>query len=315
MASRDGRVPNASLERTEISAPRVPVFSSITARPFERIRASLAEALVRPVRWRETLLELRTARRRALPRDGPGQGPDRPRAAHARRGHRSRGALELEPAACLRWRATLARPASARRACRRGAARRGGRSRGRRAAGAGGHQRTDRRPPRRRRGLDRRPHRRPRAPDRRARARGRGRPTRRRAGRRALRAAGADPTELDLVLVATMSHDMLTPGVRAPGRRPSSARRRAGAIDVNAACTGFVCGAGAGGRRRSRAGRARDALVIGADLMSRLTDPRRSRHRGPVRRRGGRGACFARASGGGRIGPVVLGADGARARR
>jgi [acyl-carrier-protein] S-malonyltransferase len=49
----------AVLEQVDVQAPRVPVFSSITAKPFDDVRGELAEALVRPVRWRETLLALR----------------------------------------------------------------------------------------------------------------------------------------------------------------------------------------------------------------------------------------------------------------
>jgi [acyl-carrier-protein] S-malonyltransferase len=48
----------ATLEQISVEAPRVPVFSSIAARPFDDVRGLLAEALVRPVRWRETLLAL-----------------------------------------------------------------------------------------------------------------------------------------------------------------------------------------------------------------------------------------------------------------
>lgn len=52
-----------ALEEVAVSAPAVPVFSSATAAPFAarggEIRDQLAAALVRPVRWRETLLELR----------------------------------------------------------------------------------------------------------------------------------------------------------------------------------------------------------------------------------------------------------------
>jgi malonyl CoA-acyl carrier protein transacylase len=48
----------AALREVEVRPPKVPVYSSITAQPFNDVRARLAEALVRPVRWRETLLAL-----------------------------------------------------------------------------------------------------------------------------------------------------------------------------------------------------------------------------------------------------------------
>lgn len=47
-----------ALERVEVSEPTVPVLSAVTAEPFEDVRRRLAEALTRPVRWRETMLAL-----------------------------------------------------------------------------------------------------------------------------------------------------------------------------------------------------------------------------------------------------------------
>jgi [acyl-carrier-protein] S-malonyltransferase len=63
-----------ALDDVEVSAPRVPVFSSQTAEPFDRIRERLAQALVRPVRWRETLLRLRDREGvRSFVEAGPGK--------------------------------------------------------------------------------------------------------------------------------------------------------------------------------------------------------------------------------------------------
>ena len=81
---------------------------------------------------------------------------------------------------------------------------------------------------------------------------------------------------------------------RAARRAPSSAPTRAGAIDIGAACTGFLSGA----RARRRPDRERAApstvLVIGAELLSRLHRPRRPRHRRAVRRRRRRGRAWPR---------------------
>jgi [acyl-carrier-protein] S-malonyltransferase len=49
-----------ALEQIAVEEPKFPVFSSITARPFDDVRERLVDALVRPVRWRETLLALRS---------------------------------------------------------------------------------------------------------------------------------------------------------------------------------------------------------------------------------------------------------------
>ena len=63
----------AALEEIDVQAPRIPVFSSITAEPFDDVRSELAEALVRPVRWRETLLALRNRGAERFVEVGPGK--------------------------------------------------------------------------------------------------------------------------------------------------------------------------------------------------------------------------------------------------
>jgi malonyl CoA-acyl carrier protein transacylase len=47
-----------ALERVEFRPPEVTVIPSSTARPFDDVRAELAAAIVKPVRWRETMLAL-----------------------------------------------------------------------------------------------------------------------------------------------------------------------------------------------------------------------------------------------------------------
>lgn len=130
-----------------------------------------------------------------------------------------------------------------------------------------------------------------------------------RAAERALAAAGTEAAELDLILVATTSNDELMPGA-SPRVAAAIGAERAGAIDVNAACTGFVsalalaCG-------QIEAGRAGRVLVVGADLMTRMIDPD---DRGTAAVfADGAGAVVVRGAGRGRIGPIVLGADGGQA--
>jgi malonyl CoA-acyl carrier protein transacylase len=62
-----------ALDAIAVEAPRVPVFSSITARPFEEVRRELAAALVRPVRWRDTLAALRDRGAERFVEVGPGK--------------------------------------------------------------------------------------------------------------------------------------------------------------------------------------------------------------------------------------------------
>ena len=51
----------AALAATPVHRPGIPVFANGTAAPFADVRRELAENLLRPVRWRETLLALRAA--------------------------------------------------------------------------------------------------------------------------------------------------------------------------------------------------------------------------------------------------------------
>jgi [acyl-carrier-protein] S-malonyltransferase len=61
-----------ALDATPFRAPRFPVYANGTAAPFSDIRRELAENLLRPVRWRETLLALRAAGVERFVELGPG---------------------------------------------------------------------------------------------------------------------------------------------------------------------------------------------------------------------------------------------------
>jgi 3-oxoacyl-[acyl-carrier-protein] synthase III len=126
------------------------------------------------------------------------------------------------------------------------------------------------------------------------------------AARTALRRAQLNAEQLDLVLVATTTADEVLPNA-APLVAHALGAKRAGAFDIGAACTGFLS-ALAVGSAQIEAGRARNALVIGADFMSRITDPD-DRTTAAVFADGA-GAMVLVASSESRIGPVVLGADG-----
>jgi 3-oxoacyl-[acyl-carrier-protein] synthase III len=126
------------------------------------------------------------------------------------------------------------------------------------------------------------------------------------AARRALEAADADPAELDLVLVATTTADELLPNA-APLVAHELGAVRAGAFDVGAACTGFLS-ALAVGCAQIESGRAQHVLVVGADLMSRITDAT-DRTTAAVFGDGGGAALLAATDEPARIGPIVLGSD------
>jgi [acyl-carrier-protein] S-malonyltransferase len=62
----------AALDRTPVGSMRIPVYSNASAAPFTDVRRELAENLLRPVRWRETLLALRAAGAERFVELGPG---------------------------------------------------------------------------------------------------------------------------------------------------------------------------------------------------------------------------------------------------
>ncbi|HEX2103390.1 MAG TPA: beta-ketoacyl-ACP synthase III [Solirubrobacteraceae bacterium] len=86
----------------------------------------------------------------------------------------------------------------------------------------------------------------------------------------ALEDAGRTAAEVDLVIVSTITPDRLTPGV-GPYVAEALGAERAGAVDVNAACAGFVYGLDQAAAQ-IESGRARVALVCGAEALSRITD-------------------------------------------
>jgi 3-oxoacyl-[acyl-carrier-protein] synthase-3 len=90
------------------------------------------------------------------------------------------------------------------------------------------------------------------------------------AGRQALESAGIAASELDLVIVGTLTPDYLLPASATLVQHALGATR-AGAFDVNAACTGFLTALHTG-ESFIAAGRARNVLVIGAECLSRFLD-------------------------------------------
>jgi 3-oxoacyl-[acyl-carrier-protein] synthase-3 len=90
------------------------------------------------------------------------------------------------------------------------------------------------------------------------------------AGRAALEQAGVAASDVDLVLVATVGADELLPNA-APLVALDLGADRAGAMDVGAACTGYLSGL-ALAAAQVESGRCEHVLVIGADVLSRFTD-------------------------------------------
>ena len=296
--------------RVELRPPAVTVFSGLTRAPFADVRAELAAALIRPVRWRETMLALAACGADSSSTSAPTQVLARLVARNLR-------------AACS-TRSRCGSRASGVERCRLS----GPRSRPRRAGGA---SRLD-------------PH------GRASSASATALPERGSRAPRSARAIGVDAewierrTGIRERRYAAPGQRVSDLAARAPGgpRSPTRARRgasstwcssprwpptsitpaaapivahelgavNAAAIDVGAACTGSIA-ALAHATAWIEAGRARHVLVIGAEILTRLIDPD-DRRTAPLFGDGA-GAIVVSLDADGQIGPFVFGSDGARA--
>jgi 3-oxoacyl-[acyl-carrier-protein] synthase III len=127
-------------------------------------------------------------------------------------------------------------------------------------------------------------------------------------GRIALERAGLAAADVDLVLVATTTADEVLPNA-APLVAAAIGATGAGAMDIGAACTGFLSALSVA-TGQIEAGRARNVLVVGADLMFGITDPD-DRRTAALFADGAGAAVLTATEGATRIGPVTLGSDGA----
>ena len=82
--------------------------------------------------------------------------------------------------------------------------------------------------------------------------------------------AGCSAAGVDHLIIATITPDRLTPGL-APAVAARVGAPRAGVLDINAACTGFLYGLDYAAAL-IESGRARQVLVCGAEALSRITD-------------------------------------------
>jgi 3-oxoacyl-[acyl-carrier-protein] synthase-3 len=87
---------------------------------------------------------------------------------------------------------------------------------------------------------------------------------------RAIRTAGLDPDDIDLILLATLTPDYWMPSTAALVKE-AIGNQRAAAMDVAAACSGFVY-AFSTAQAYVTSGMAKHVLVIGAELLTRFLD-------------------------------------------
>lgn len=90
------------------------------------------------------------------------------------------------------------------------------------------------------------------------------------ASRKALKAAGIGADEIDLILVATMTPDMILPSMGCVLQDKLGARK-AVAFDLYAACSGFIYGMSVADAF-IRSGIYKNVLLVGAEILSRFTD-------------------------------------------
>jgi len=90
------------------------------------------------------------------------------------------------------------------------------------------------------------------------------------AARAALESSGVDPGDLDMILVATATPDMFFPSTACVLQDRLGARR-AGGLDISAACSGFIYGL-AVANGLIRAGTARTVLLLGAETLTKVVN-------------------------------------------
>jgi 3-oxoacyl-[acyl-carrier-protein] synthase-3 len=88
---------------------------------------------------------------------------------------------------------------------------------------------------------------------------------------RAMEAAGIGPDDIDLVIVATSTPDCIFPSTAALLQSKLGMRNGAAAFDVQAVCSGFIYGLTVA-EKFIRSGSHRRALVVGAEVFSRILD-------------------------------------------
>ena len=91
------------------------------------------------------------------------------------------------------------------------------------------------------------------------------------AARHALEAAACRPADVDLIIVATSTPDMVFPSTACILQDKLGIRHGCAAFDVQAVCSGFIYALTVA-EAMIRAGSARRALIVGAEIFSRILD-------------------------------------------
>jgi len=92
-----------------------------------------------------------------------------------------------------------------------------------------------------------------------------------RAAKDALKSAGLDPQDVDLIIVATTTPDRTFPSTAAYVQAKLGISTNCAAFDIQAVCSGFVYALSVGDAM-VKTGQYENALIIGAETMSRILD-------------------------------------------
>ena len=90
------------------------------------------------------------------------------------------------------------------------------------------------------------------------------------AGRRAIEASGVDPSEIDLIILATVTPDMPIPATACTIQHQLGCSSAA-SFDMQAGCTGFIY-AQSVAKQFLLSGSARNVLVVGGEMLSKYVD-------------------------------------------
>ena len=91
------------------------------------------------------------------------------------------------------------------------------------------------------------------------------------AAKKALAEANIDPQDLDLIIIATLTPDMMTPATACLVQHNLGIKKHIGAFDLNAACSGFVYSLSTA-TQFIQNGAFKNILVVGAETLSRVVD-------------------------------------------
>ncbi|MGI6224708.1 MAG: beta-ketoacyl-ACP synthase III [Peptococcales bacterium] len=91
------------------------------------------------------------------------------------------------------------------------------------------------------------------------------------AAQKAIESAGITPEDIDLIIVATITPDMIFPATACLVQEKLGAKN-AGAFDLSAACTGFIYGLSVASQFIAT-GMYKYVLVVGAETLSRVLNP------------------------------------------